>query len=73
MDVLSFHFPLALPFCREKEPSWGVYVPVLKISFDKYEARAVFGLFPACSAENHIVILDPQSGESLETTHWLRQ
>ncbi len=37
------------------------------------EARAVFGLFPAYSDENRIVILDPQSGEPLETTHWLRQ
>ncbi|MGB1274061.1 MAG: methionine synthase, partial [Luminiphilus sp.] len=37
------------------------------------EARAVFGLFPAYSEENRIVILDPQSGEPLETTHWLRQ
>jgi len=37
------------------------------------EARAVFGLFPAYSDENRIVILDPQSGELLETTHWLRQ
>ncbi|MEC8526906.1 MAG: methionine synthase, partial [Pseudomonadota bacterium] len=37
------------------------------------EARAVFGLFPAYSDENRIVILDPQSGETLETTHWLRQ
>ena len=37
------------------------------------EARAVFGLFPAYSDETRIVILDPQSGEPLETTHWLRQ
>ena len=37
------------------------------------EARAVFGLFPAYSDENRIVILDPQSAEPLETTHWLRQ
>ena len=37
------------------------------------EARAIFGLFPAYSDENRIVILDPQSGEPLETTHWLRQ
>ncbi len=37
------------------------------------EARAVFGLFPAYSEENRIVILDPQRGEPLETTHWLRQ
>ena len=37
------------------------------------EARAVFGLFPAYSDENRIVILDPKSGEPLETTHWLRQ
>jgi 5-methyltetrahydrofolate--homocysteine methyltransferase len=37
------------------------------------EARAVFGLFPAYSDENRIVILDPQSGEPRETTHWLRQ
>ena len=37
------------------------------------EARAVFGLFPAYSDENRIVILDPQSGVPLETTHWLRQ
>jgi len=37
------------------------------------EAPAVFGLFPAYSDENRIVILDPQSGEPLETTHWLRQ
>ena len=37
------------------------------------EARAVFGLFPAFSDENRIVILDPQSAEPLETTHWLRQ
>ena len=37
------------------------------------EARAVFGLFPAYSDENRIVILDPRSGEPLEKTHWLRQ
>jgi 5-methyltetrahydrofolate--homocysteine methyltransferase len=37
------------------------------------EARAVFGLFPAYSDESRIVILDPQRGEPLETTHWLRQ
>ena len=37
------------------------------------EARAVFGLFPAYSDENRIVILDPLTGEPIETTHWLRQ
>ena len=37
------------------------------------EAWAVFGLFPAYSDDNRIVILDPQSGEPLERTHWLRQ
>jgi 5-methyltetrahydrofolate--homocysteine methyltransferase len=37
------------------------------------EARAVFGLFPAYSDENRIVILDPLTGEQVETTHWLRQ
>jgi 5-methyltetrahydrofolate--homocysteine methyltransferase len=37
------------------------------------EARAVFGLFPAYSDDNRIVILDPQTGEPLEATHWLRQ
>jgi hypothetical protein len=37
MDVLSFRFPLALPFRREKEPSCCVYIPVLKIYFDKYK------------------------------------
>ena len=37
------------------------------------EARAVFGLFPASSDENRIVILDPLTGEPIETTHWLRQ
>ena len=36
-------------------------------------ARAVYGLFPAYSRDNQIVILDPQSYEPLETTHWLRQ
>ena len=37
------------------------------------QARAVYGLFPAYSRDNQIVILDPQSYEPLETTHWLRQ
>jgi 5-methyltetrahydrofolate--homocysteine methyltransferase len=37
------------------------------------EARAVFGLFPAYSDENRIVILDPLTREPVETTHWLRQ
>ena len=37
------------------------------------EARAVFGLFPAYSDENRIVILDPVIGKPLETTYWLRQ
>jgi 5-methyltetrahydrofolate--homocysteine methyltransferase len=37
------------------------------------EARAVFGLFPAYSDENRIVILDPWTQKPLETTHWLRQ
>ena len=37
------------------------------------EARAVFGLFPAYSDENRIVILDPGTGKPLETTYWLRQ
>jgi 5-methyltetrahydrofolate--homocysteine methyltransferase len=37
------------------------------------EARAVFGLFPAYSDENRVVILDPLTGEAIETTHWLRQ
>ena len=37
------------------------------------EARAVFGLFPAYSYENRIVILDPLTREPVETTHWLRQ
>lgn len=37
------------------------------------EARPVFGLFPAYSDDHRIVLLDPQSGEPLETTHWLRQ
>ena len=37
------------------------------------QARAVYGLFPAFSRDNQIVILDPQSYEPLETTHWLRQ
>ena len=37
------------------------------------EARAVFGLFPAYSDENRIVILDPVTGKPLETTYWLRQ
>ena len=37
------------------------------------QARAVYGLFPAYSRDNQIVILDPQSYERLETTHWLRQ
>jgi 5-methyltetrahydrofolate--homocysteine methyltransferase len=37
------------------------------------EARAVFGLFPAYSDENRIVILDPLTREPIETTHWLRQ
>jgi len=36
-------------------------------------ARAVYGLFPAYSRDNQIVILDPKSYEPLETTHWLRQ
>ncbi len=37
------------------------------------QARAVYGLFPAYSRDNQIVILDPQSYVPLETTHWLRQ
>ena len=37
------------------------------------EARAVFGLFPAYSDKNRIVILDPVIGKPLETTYWLRQ
>ena len=37
------------------------------------EARAVFGLFPAYSDKNRIVILDPGTGKPLETTYWLRQ
>jgi 5-methyltetrahydrofolate--homocysteine methyltransferase len=37
------------------------------------QARALYGLFPAYSRDNQIVILDPQSYEPLETTHWLRQ
>jgi 5-methyltetrahydrofolate--homocysteine methyltransferase len=37
------------------------------------EARAVFGLFPAYSDENRVVILDPLTGEPIATTHWLRQ
>jgi 5-methyltetrahydrofolate--homocysteine methyltransferase len=37
------------------------------------QARAVYGLFPAYSIDHQIVILDPQSYEPLETTHWLRQ
>ncbi|EHQ56687.1 methionine synthase (B12-dependent) [gamma proteobacterium HIMB55] len=37
------------------------------------QARAMYGLFPAYSRDNQIVILDPQSYEPLETTHWLRQ
>jgi 5-methyltetrahydrofolate--homocysteine methyltransferase len=37
------------------------------------EAPAVFGVFPAYSDENRIVILDPLTGEPLETTHWLCQ
>ena len=37
------------------------------------QARAVYGLFPAYSKDNQIVILDPQSYAPLETTHWLRQ
>ena len=38
-----------------------------------FEARAVYGLFPAYSRENQIVILDPETYKPLETTHWLRQ
>jgi 5-methyltetrahydrofolate--homocysteine methyltransferase len=37
------------------------------------QARAVFGIFPAYSDENRIVILDPWTQKPLETTHWLRQ
>ena len=45
-----------------------------KIIDEKWlEARAVYGLFPAYSRDNQIVILDPKTYEPLETTHWLRQ
>ena len=45
-----------------------------KIIDEKWlEARAVYGLFPAYSRENQIVILDPETYKPLETTHWLRQ
>jgi 5-methyltetrahydrofolate--homocysteine methyltransferase len=37
------------------------------------QARAVYGLFPAYSRDNQILILDPKSYVPLETTHWLRQ
>lgn len=37
------------------------------------QARAVYGLFPAYSKDNQIIILDPDSYEPLETTYWLRQ
>ena len=37
------------------------------------EARAVFGLFPAYSCDNQIVILDPEGKQPVEVTHWLRQ
>ncbi len=45
-----------------------------KIIDEKWlQARAVYGLFPVFSRDSQIVILDPQSYEPLETTHWLRQ
>ena len=45
-----------------------------KIIDEKWlEARAVYGLFPAYSRENQIVILDPETYKPVETTHWLRQ
>ena len=45
-----------------------------KIIDEKWlEARAVYGLFPAYSRDSQVVILDPETYEPLETTHWLRQ
>ena len=37
MDVLSRHFPLGLPSYRGKEPSWGIWIYVLKIYIEKYK------------------------------------
>ena len=45
-----------------------------KIIDEKWlEARAVYGLFPAFSRDNQIVILDPDTYRPLDTTRWLRQ